>query len=153
MHGRDSDRGRAAVASIHRSLHPAPKDFARTPIFHGQSVQAQAAGSGVPGVMSVTVFHNRYLLFAPPSSPISPYPPSSPSSPHFLHAYPPPSLALSPQPFPFPTPLCFYHCVHMCLYLPHRQAPMFICSSPGYIFSISGEIYFFFFNGLIPFTF
>lgn len=119
MHGRDSDRGRAAVASIHRSLHPAPKDFARTPIFHGQSVQAQAAGSGVPGVMSVTVFHNRYLLFAPPPPPPSRHILPPPLPPHIFSMHtPPPPWPSHLNPFPSRRRFAFTTvstCVFICL--------------------------------------
>lgn len=100
MCGRDSDREGRPSPPFTRPPSSRPKDLARSPIFHGPS--AQRPGVGARGVMSVTVFHNRYLLFASP-------PPHLANIPHFpgpvlptLSPCVPPPLppAFSPHPFP-----------------------------------------------------
>lgn len=140
MCGRDSDREGRPSPPFTRPPSSRPKDLARSPIFHGPS--AQRPGVGARGVMSVTVFHNRYLLFASP-------PPHLANIPHFpgpvlptlSPCVPPPPPGLLTSPFPFSPPL--FTTTSTCLFIrPHRQAPMFICLGPWYIFSISGEIYF-----------
>lgn len=143
MHGRDSDRGRAAVASIHRSLHPAPKDFARTPIFHGQSVQAQAAGSGVPGVMSVTVFHNRYLLFAPPLLPHLAISSLLPFLPTFSPCIPPPLPGPLTSTLSLPdAALLLPLCPHVSLSASSPSSDVYMFKSRIYLFDLWRNLFF-----------
>lgn len=152
MCGRDSDREGRPSPPFTRPPSSRPKDLARSPIFHGPS--AQRPGVGARGVMSVTVFHNRYLLFASP-------PPHLANIPHFPGpVLPTLSPCVPPPPSPRPSHLtlsllaaAFYHHIHMSLYpasSPGSNVYMF--RSMIYLFDLWRNL-FFFFNGLIPFTF